>query len=536
VEVNITYVQLDRDYVVTVVRDITARKKAEEMLKQSEEQYRKFFEDDLTADYVSTPDGRILACNPAFVRIFGFASMEEALNTNASTLGVNPEKRERFLSLLREKTKLEYYETEYIRRDGKRVYSVENAIGIFDAQGDLVQIRGYLFDDTKRKLLEEQLLQAQKLESLGTLAGGIAHDFNNILGIILGHSALMERLKGDPQKLSESIETITKATLRGAGLVKQLLTFARKTEALFETVSINDMIREINKLLKGIFPRTITVSTSLQQDLPTIVADAGQIHQVLLNLCVNARDAMPKGGTLSISVRTIEGESVSSRFARATARQYVQIEVADTGSGMDESTRQRIFEPFFTTKAPGKGTGLGLAVVFGVIENHNGFIDVRSAPGEGTGFTVFLPIPELAPEVSQRARKGVEEITGGTETILVIEDEEMLRNLAKGILVSKGYTVLTAEDGMQGVEMYQSHQKEIAVVLSDIGLPILSGQDVLKRIREVNPKAKVILASGFIDPETKSEMYKAGAKHFMQKPYSPGEVLQKIRELIDSNG
>jgi CheY-like chemotaxis protein len=201
---------------------------------------------------------------------------------------------------------------------------------------------------------------------------------------------------------------------------------------------------------------------------------------------------------------------------------------------MDEATRQRIFEPFFTTKAPGRGTGLGLSVVFGIVEHHNGFIDVRSIPGKGTSFTVYLPIAERAPEIGQRVRKSIEEIPGGTETILVIEDEEMLRSLAKGILVSKGYKVLIAEDGMQGVEMYQSHQKEIAVVLSDVGLPLLSGQDVFRKIRAINPGAKIILASGYFDPETKSEMFKAGLKNFIQKPYMQNEVLQKVREAIDA--
>ncbi len=390
-------------------------------------------------------------------------------------------------------------------------------------------------DITEQRKLEAQFLQTQKLEGLGTLAGGIAHDFNNILGIIMGHSSLLERFKADPQKLSQSVEAITKATQRGASLVKQLLTFARKTETLFESVSINNMISEINKLIQETFPKTITISTSLQQDLPAIVADATQIHQVLLNLCVNARDAMPKRGTLSISTSAIEGEPLRSRFPKATARQYVRIEVADTGIGMDEATRQRIFEPFFTTKDIGKGTGLGLALVFSIVGNHNGFIDVQSKLDEGTTFTIYLPISERTPEVSQPTRQAVEEIPGGTETILVIEDEEMLRNLVKAVLVSKGYTVLTAEDGMQGVEMYQSHQDQIAIVLSDVGLPALSGQDVLKRIREMNPKAKVILASGFIDPETKSEMYKAGLKNFIQKPYLPDEVLQKIREVIDTD-
>ncbi len=388
-------------------------------------------------------------------------------------------------------------------------------------------------DITERRKLEEQFRQAQKMESIGTLAGGIAHDFNNILGIILGHATSLERPKTDPKKLSQSIDAIAKATQRGISLVKQLLTFARKTEAIFQPVSINDIIGEITKLLAETFPKTITISTSLQPELPLITADDSQIHQVLTNLCINARDAMPRGGTISISTNTVESEVVSERFPKATARQYVQIEIADTGLGMDEATRQRIFEPFFTTKEVGKGTGLGLSVVFGIIENHNGFIDVRSTLREGTAFTVYLPVLERYPEVSQPIRQAVESIPGGRETILLIEDEEMLRELVKTVLVSKGYTVLTANDGLSGVETYQRHQSEIAVVLTDLGLPIVSGQEVFRRIREINSDAKIILASGFIEPETQSEMYKAGLKEFIQKPYRHDEVLQKVREVID---
>jgi PAS domain S-box-containing protein len=410
-----------------------------------------------------------------------------------------------------------------------------------DQSGRTYKVYGANQDITERKRVEEskrgletQLQQAQKLESIGTLASGIAHDFNNILGIILGHSTLLERLRKDPQMHAESVAAITKATQRGASLVKQLMLFARKAEPLLESVKVNNIIGELTKLLRETFPKTIIISTSLQKDLPVIVADSGQIHQVLLNLFVNARDAMQSSGTLSISTRTIDGKAVAARFSKATARQYVQIEVTDTGIGMDEATRQRIFEPFFTTKGPGRGTGLGLSVVFGIVEHHSGFIDVRSKPGEGTSFTVYLPITERAPEIQQRVSKRIEEIPGGTETILVIEDEEMLRSLAKGILVSKGYKVLIAEDGMQGVEMYQSHQKEIAVVLSDVGLPLLSGQDVFRKIRAINPGAKIILASGYFDPETKSEMFKAGLKNFIQKPYMQNEVLQKVREAIDA--
>ncbi len=389
--------------------------------------------------------------------------------------------------------------------------------------------------EEKEESLEAQLQQAQKLEGLGTLASGVAHDFNNILGIILGHSTLLEGLKDSPQKFSRSVEAITKMAQRGAALVKQLLIFAQKHEVLVESVRVNDTIREITTLLQQTFPKTIIISTALQHDLPSIAADASQIHQVLLNFCVNARDAMPKGGTLSISTSTTDSSAVSLRFPKASARQYVRIEIADTGIGMDEATQQRIFEPFFTTKGPGKGTGLGLAVVFGIVEHHSGFIDVRSVPGEGTSFTVYLPLRERAVEEFRKTRNVVEKIPGGTETVLIAEDEQMLRELISASLLSKGYAVLTAEDGLQAVELYQKHQKEIAVVFSDIGLPLLGGQDVFRRIRAINPQAKVIFTSGVVNPDTLAEMFKDGLKHFMQKPYLPNDVLQKIREAIDAN-
>jgi len=278
-------------------------------------------------------------------------------------------------------------------------------------------------DEEKARSLESQLQQAQKLESIGTLASGIAHDFNNILGIIMGHASLLDRLRDNVKSYSESVSAIMKAAKRGASLVKQLMLFARKTEPLLEPVSVNDIASEITKLLQETFPKTIKFSMFLQKDLPIITADASQIHQVLLNLLVNARDAMPKGGALSISTEAVDGDAVSVRFGKATARRYVKLEVADTGIGMDELTRQKVFEPFFTTKGPSKGTGLGLAVVFGIVSHHNGFIEVKSESGKGTSFFLYFPIPERGAEEEQAAKKIVDEkIAGGTETILLIED------------------------------------------------------------------------------------------------------------------
>jgi PAS domain S-box-containing protein len=497
------------------------------------------FEQTLEAILVTDPVGIIQYVNPAFEQITGF-TRKEAIGQNPRILNSGHQNAGFYEELWKTISTGGKWKGRFInkKKDGI-LFTDETSISpVLNEKGEITNYVGVKRDITSELSLQTQLTQAQKLEGIGTLASGIAHDFNNILGIIMGHTSLLDRVREDPNMYAESVAAIMKATQRGASLVKQIMLFARKTEPLLESVKVNVIIGEITKLLQETLPKTITISISLQQDLPAIVADSSQVHQVLLNLILNARDAMEKGGTLSISTRTIEGETVRSRFPKVTrdrvTRQYVQIEVTDTGIGMDESTRQRIFEPFFTTKGVGKGTGLGLAVVFGIVEYHHGFIDVQSARGEGTSFAVYFPIPVHTGEEIHASGKKLEDLPGGTETILIIEDEAVLMKLAKNILVSKGYAVLTAEDGMQGVELYRSHQKEIAVVLSDIGLPVFGGHDVFRKIRAINPEAKIIFASGFFDPETKSEMYKAGLKNFIQKPYMQNEVLQKIRETIDS--
>ena len=512
--------------------DISERKSAEEALKKSEERYRNFFEDDLTGDFMSTPDGEIMSCNPAFARIFGFASVGEAMAYNANNLFPVPEERETFMRLLNHEKKLEYYEVEYLRRDGSPVYCVENAVGIFDTSGNLTQIKGYIFDESKRKSLEKQLIQAQKLESLGTLASGIAHDFNNILCIVLGYATLLTRQTSDPENMKLSIETVVKACRRGAALVNQLLTFARKAEPELTLVKLNDSVIEISKLLSETITKTIVINLDLEQELPAISADATQMHQVLLNLCVNARDAMPNGGTLTIATHLQQSDVVRKKFPNVAARQYIALIVRDAGVGMDEKTRSRIFEPFFTTKEIGKGTGLGLSVVFGIMESHKGYIAVDSEPGKGTTFYLYFPVPESL-EINQVKTEIQKEIHGGGETILVVEDEEPMRVLLNIFLRSGGYTVLTAADGREAVDMYHKNRKDIKLVLADSGLPMLSGYDVFKKMKSENPELKFILASGFIQPQMKSDILKEGAKYFLQKPYTEAHVLRAVRNVLD---
>lgn len=381
---------------------------------------------------------------------------------------------------------------------------------------------------------EEQLRQAQKMESLGTLAGGIAHDFNNLLCIILGHASSMLEFNLDANASRKAAESILKAAHRGANLVKQILTFARKTELSIAPVNVNNLIEELTRMLADTFHKTIAFSLHLGDDVPFITGNSDQLHQSLLNLCVNARDAMPNGGKLSIRTEVVHGIAWRNVFPEMRENDYVCISVSDTGTGMDESTRTHIFEPFFTTKSRDRGSGLGLAVVYGVIKSHSGFIQVESEVNRGTTFRTFLPVPLCNGAGSITEAQPVEEPLRGTETVLVVEDEELLRELVTTLLSRSGYKVLIAGDGHEAIEVYKQHQNEIALVLADIGLPKLSGIEALTRMKEINPGVKAILASGYLDPELMNGIQKAGANDFLQKPYVPTEICRRVRLVLDA--
>ncbi len=529
--------------IISVVQDISERKRAEDLLRKSREQYQSFFEEDITADFIATIDGRILSCNPAFVRIFGFSSLDEAINTNANDLFLGAESRNEFFDLIRKSKKIENYEMTLRKRDMTEIHVIRSAFGIFDETGELVQTKNYLFDDTRRKALEKQVLQTQKMESLGTLAGGIAHDFNNILGIIMGHAALLKKRELPEERFARSLEAIDLATRRGAGLIRQLLTFARKEDKVVETLNVNEIINDLRKLFEETFPKVITISLELTEQLPLISGDPNQIHQALLNLCINARDAMVDrkdgkvpGGSLTISTAIVPGGLITDKFPKGSSDRYVRIVVADTGAGMDEITRGHLFEPFFTTKARGKGTGLGLATVYGIVEIHEGFIDAASQQGVGTSFTIYLPYQSPSPDDNLIAHSQDGNPEGGRETILVVEDEEMLIDFLKETLRRKGYNVIAASDGESAVSTFAGKFREIDLVLSDIGLPKLGGADMLNKLMSIKKDVKVVFASGFLDPDTKATISRAGARDFIQKPYTAVEVLAKVREVLDSSG
>ena len=496
------------------------------------ERYRSFFEEALTGNVVTRPDGAIVHCNPTFAQIFGFTSVDDAKTANFLSLLRTTRDGSELLRRVREERVVDQYETEMRERHGEPVFVVGRIVGVFDQSAELTELHGYFYNDTKRKLLEQQLIQAQKMEGLATLAGGIAHDFNNILAIILGYATQLEARNSNPDQVTTAIRVIKDAVDRGAALVQQLLTSARQTEARLSSVDLNAVIRELEKMLHATFPKMIGFDVQLQSRFPLVTADQNQIHQVLLNLCVNARDAMPNGGIITIETLLVPGEEIAETFSGADAATYACIRVRDNGSGMTNEVKEHIFEPFFTTKERAKGTGLGLSVVYGVVNNHRGFVDVQSEVDVGTTFSVYLPVAETAERAPDDVPPVEQRPTRTPQTIMVVEDEEMLRDLAVHILSAEGYHVITAKDGIEAVEMFAQRRDEIGIVVCDLGLPRLGGRDVFLKMKETKPSVRAIVASGYLEPTMRSEILKAGVIDTIQKPYDFRELVEKIRAVI----
>jgi two-component system, cell cycle sensor histidine kinase and response regulator CckA len=512
------------------------RKKAERQLRENEEQYRLLFEQSPHPLWVVDCERfSLLAVNQAAIRAYGY-QREEFLQMRLHDLGAedelwNPEQMRRFGSELALIASDLPQTCRHRAKDG-RIITVEltwKQILFRGCQAALILAN----DITQRLDLEAQLRQSQKMESVGTLAGGIAHDFNNILAIITSHASLLRQQIESSSASAKSLDAVEKAALRGAGLVKQILTFARKTDICLQPVDANLAVQELTPMLSETFPRTINFVFDLEPDLPRVKADPNQLHQSLLNLCVNARDAMPSGGTITVRTRRVSAAQVPQNVPSLQDRDYLLISISDTGTGMDEMTRTRIFEPFFTTKSTEKGTGLGLAVVYGVVRSHQGFIDVVTQPGRGTTFLLYLPALPIGEVFPDKPSRLIQESNGGTETLLLVEDEELLLDLMKTVLEEKGYTIHTATDGLEAVEKFAAHASQTALALVDMGLPRLGGWEACLQMRRINPKVRVVLASGYLEPELKHELLHSGAADFIQKPYIPEEVIGRIRKVLD---
>lgn len=520
--------------ILGILTDIGQQKRVEEALKASEEKYRRFFEEDLTGDFTATDDGKLLACNSAYLRIFGLNSEAEAFQNNIFKLFPSQQARKELLELLTKESILEYHEMELRRFDGKPVYVIANILGKFNENDKLCEISGYFFDDTERKILEQQFRQAQKMEAVGRLAGGVAHDFNNLLTIINGYSDLILHRLEKENPLSKEIRQIKQAGEKATRLTNQLLAFSRRQVMQPKILNLNAVVMDVEKMLRRLIGEDIELVITLDPLIDSIKADPGQLEQVIMNLAINARDAMPNGGRLLIETElmVLESDYYHKHIPVQPAGEYVTVAISDNGIGMDEETKSQIFEPFFTTKERGKGTGLGLSTVYGIIKQSDGYIWVESEPGAGSTFRIYFPpVSESSTEISRQIK--TKKSYSGTETILLVEDELMVRELAKRILTDNSYQVLEASRGDEALEISKNFKNPIDLMVTDVVMPGMSGKELAKRLRKFRPRMKILFISGYTDEVMNHKGKIEEDTEFLQKPFVPDTLLEIIRRILD---
>lgn len=525
-ELSLSPLQMDKSQAITLIaRDITERKVAEQKTREQ----ASLLDTAKDAIFVQDLDGRTIYWNPGAERLYGWTT-EEILGRNINLLTTKKSvladaersTRERggWIGEMRQATK-----------DGKEVTVESHRTLVRDENGRPKSILTINYDITERKMLEAHLRRVQRLESIGVLAGGIAHDLNNILTpIIMSLRMLDEKIMDEENK--KLVEVSYRSAQRGAGLVKQIQAFQHDTASDRKLVNIESIVSDISYLMKETFPKNIELQVDVSKDGSSVLGDATQLHQVIMNLCVNARDAMPNGGTLTI---TAKNTAISERYARmnpeAKPSAYVVITISDTGTGIPDHVRDKMFEPFFTTKPFGKGTGLGLSIAHGLVKSHDGFIEVESEVGKGSEFKIYLPAiktssrPILKKETTKASR-------GQGETILLIEDEPLVAQVTESILKKYGYNVVTANDGAEALSIYAQHN-EVDVAIVDQMMPNMDGRSAINELHKINPNLKIIVVSGLVE----NAKYVDGTdiQAFLQKPYTIDRLLKTIRVILNSN-
>ena len=516
---------------VIVNEDVTERKRAEKSLIESEKKYRTLFEESKDTIFVSDTARRFIDINRAGLELTGY-ERDEHLSLDPALLYSNPEDRKWLWQEVDSSGFVNDYETQIKRKDGERSIVQLSVSSIKDVAGQITGYQGIVRDVTERKKLEQQLLQAQKMESIGVLAGGVAHDFNNLLTGISGYGQILqESIPADDELSKESIEQVLKAAERASELTRSLLAVSRKQIINPKPIYIDTIISNTSKLVKRIIGEDIDFNIAFSDKNLLVKADAGQIEQVLMNLATNARDAMPNGGSLSISTkRVVVKEAKVSLCDLSLPGKYALISISDTGSGIDKKSMERLFEPFYTTKEVGKGTGLGLSIVHGIIKQHDGSILVSSELGKGTTFRIYLPL--IDDFVVGDQSNIPSPLAGGTETLLIVEDEEVVRVFLKRILERSGYKVILAGDGEQAVERFKEHH-DISLVLSDVVMPKKNGKVTLEEIKRIKPGIKTVFISGYTADIMHSKGILEKDVDFLAKPCSKSDVLRKVREVLD---
>ncbi len=521
-------------FAIGMVEDITERKRAEEALRQSEAEYRSLIQGAAYGIYRCTTEGKFLDVNPALVAMLGYDSEAELLAANLATeIYRDPGERARIVA--RHLERWDGLEVEWKRKDGTPITVRLSGRVVRGTQSELAYFEGIAENITEQRLLEAQFRQAQKMEAVGRLAGGVAHDFNNLLMVMRGYTELLLSRLSANDPLRRNAEEIQKAADRATSLTQQLLAFSRKQVMQPKIFDLNAVVSDTEKMLRRLIGEDIELATILGAELGRVKADPGQIEQVILNLAVNARDAMPQGGKLVMETANVE---LTQAFARqhpgVTPGPHVMLAMSDTGVGMDAETQARIFEPFFTTKEKGKGTGLGLATVYGIVKQSGGYIWVYSEAGQGTTFEIYLPRVEDAVTADQEEQVASQP-PSGSETVLLVEDEEPVRKLAREFLENTGYTVLEAEDPVEAMHLSDRHQGPIHLMVTDVVMPKMSGHELAQQMASVRPEMKVLYVSGYTDDALGQYGVLTQDSFFLQKPFSLDTLARKMRTLLEGN-
>ena len=520
-----------------IARDITKDKMAEDALRRSEERFR-LIEGNIDEVFWITDANlsKVIYISPTYERVWGRTRKSLQENPGSFIDAVHPEDQEQVRSYLEIQKNGNPYHHEFRRvlPDGSVRWISNRGFPIRDEKGKLTSYVGVSQDITERKLLEDQFRQAQKMEAIGRLAGGVAHDFNNLLTIINGYGELVLDGLTSSDPLRGHLVQIKKAGERAASLTRQLLAFSRQQVLAPLILDLNSLVADVERMLRRLIGEDIDLVVVRDSALRRVKADPGQIEQILLNLVVNARDAMPQGGKLEIETANIElGEASAHRFVVVPPGRYVMVAVRDTGIGMDSNTQAHIFEPFFTTKEKEMGTGLGLATVYGIVKQSGGYIWVYSEPQGGTAFNIYLPSVEGSAEPFQPS-EAREQVLGGTETVLLVEDEEPLRALAARVLGERGYKVLESTSPEHALQIGEQYQEPIHMLLTDVVLPRMSGRRIAEQIAPIRRGMKVLYMSGYTDDAVVRHGVLEASAAFLQKPFTPAALARKVREVLDA--
>ena len=520
---------------VIVNRDITERKRAEEALRRSEANFRSVVEDAPYGIYRATITGRFLQVNPALRKMLGYEVEQELLQQDlAMDIFRHSGEYHKLAELLTRTEEIKDLEMEWKKQDGTPITVRCSGRRINDESGVPAYFEVFAEDVSEKRVLEKQLRMAQKMEAIGRLSGGIAHDFNNLLGVIIGYSRVLKKALGPETALFEHATEIEKAGQRAASLTKQLLAFSRQQILTPAVLNLNALASDMEKMLPRLLGEDIEVSLELDLALGSVKADQSQIEQVILNLAVNARDAMPNGGKLKIQTANVELDQTYTRnHPGSKVGNYVLLSVTDTGTGMDAGTLTHIFEPFFTTKERGKGTGLGLATVYGVVKQSNGYIWVDSAPAKGSSFQIYLPLHVGEPAVDAQEILPEDQLSG-SETILLVEDAEPLRRLAQTLLEGRGFRVLPAGSGEEALEVAARFAGTFDLLLTDVIMPGINGRVLSEQLRPSRPGMKVLYMSGYTDSFIAGHGVLEPGTHLLHKPFTEEVLVRSVREALDS--